>query len=145
MISRLWTVYAVELLKATRLKQTFVGPILVLLVVLCALLVHPVARDGASDYGFVAYVTPVALNSLGFLLLLAYCAGLVSQELNSGTIRQVLVRPVRRHEYMLAKLLLGMTYALLLAGIVAVSGWGIAYLFGEMTGVTFGGELVYTT
>jgi ABC-type transport system involved in multi-copper enzyme maturation permease subunit len=145
MIGRIWNAYTVEMFKALRLKQTYLGPALVLAVVLCAPLLHPLHRDGVSDYGFVAYVTPLVLGFLGFLMLLTYCSSLVSSELSSGSIRAALVRPLKRHEYLLAKLLLGMTYAVLLTAITAAGSWAVAYALGELAGITFGGELIYTS
>ena len=121
MIWRILNAYRTELAKAFHRKFTFVGPLLILLVVATTLRIHPVVRDGAGDYGFIAYVTPMALNLLGFLFLLVYCAGLVSSELGSGTICLVLVRPLRRCEFVIAKLLMGMTYAVMLAATVAAS------------------------
>lgn len=144
MIRRIWMLYTVELVKALRQKQTYLGPVLVVLVVLAAVLLRPFSRDGVSDYAFLAYATPIALNSIGFLMLLVFCAGLVSAETGSGTIRQLLVRPVLRQELVLAKMLTGMTYALSLVLLVSSSAWGLARVFGDLAGVAFGGELVYT-
>ena len=78
MIHRIWRAFSCELMKATRLKSTYAGPVLVTIAVFGALLVQPVARDGISDYAFIAYATPMALNLLGLLLIVIYCAGLVS-------------------------------------------------------------------
>ena len=144
MIRRIWILYTVELVKALRQKQSYIGPGLVVLVVLAAALLRPIARDGVSDYAFLAYATPIALNSIGFLLLLVFCAGLVSTEIGTGSLRQMLVRPVLRHELIFAKWLVGATYALSLALLVSLSAWGLTLLFGEVAGVIFGGELVYT-
>ncbi len=144
MIRRIWIAYTVELGKVLQLKHTYVGPLLVVLAVLCAPLVRPVFRDGASDYGFIAYVTPLALGFLGFFMLLVFCGTLVSQELASGSLRQVLVRPIHRHEYLASKLLIGMTYATILTVLTVAGSWSVAYFRGELRGVTYGGELVYT-
>ncbi|MBI2435609.1 MAG: ABC transporter permease subunit [Candidatus Hydrogenedentes bacterium] len=144
MTRRIVQAYLFEMYKVIHYKYSAMGPVLVLIAVVCAPLLYPISKDEVSDYGFIAYITPVALNFLGFLLLLIYSAGLVSTELASGTIRQVLIRPVRRHEFVLAKLLNGMTYALLLTLIVGASSWLLAWLLGELMGVTYGGELLFT-
>ena len=96
MIVRVWIAYKLEVLKAIRLKFTYLGPALVVLTVAAMPLLQRFERDGVSDYAFIAYTTPVALNLVGLILLLAYCASLVSNELASGTIRTLLVRPLRR-------------------------------------------------
>jgi ABC-type transport system involved in multi-copper enzyme maturation permease subunit len=118
--------------------------LLVAIAAISTLLMRPVVRDGESDYAFIAYATPIALNLLGLLLLLTYCAGLVSSELGSGSICLALVRPIRRHEFLIAKMLLGVTYALLLTVAVAAVTWGIAFAFGDLIGVVYGGETVFT-
>lgn len=141
---RIGRAYLFEMYKAIHFPYTLLGPVLVLLVVLCAPLLYPVARDGVSDYGFIAYVTPLALNFLGFLMLLIYCAGLVSTESGNGTVRQALLRPLHRYEYVLAKLLNGMTYALILTLVVSVSSWMMVFVLGDLVGVNYGGELLYS-
>ena len=141
---RILNAYRVELLKAFHRKFSYAGPLLILIVVAATLRVHPMIRDGAGDYSFIAYATPMALNLLGFLILLVYCAALVSSELGSGTICLILVRPLRRFEFVLAKLLLAMTYAVLLAATAALSSWLAVLALGDLGGVTYGGEVMYT-
>ncbi len=127
-----------------RLKQTYIGPLLLLALVLCTPLVHETAWTGNGAYRFVGFVTPTAMGLLGLLFELIFCAGLVAPELGNGSIRQVLVRPLRRHEYVLSKLLVGMSYATLLTGLVSAASWAMALLLGELRGVTYGGDLVFT-
>ncbi len=144
MIARLLRAYRAEVHKGLRLRQVWAGPVVLLITLGLAPLLHPVARDGRSDYDFIAVVTPATLNLLGFLILLAGSASLVAQEIGGGSIRLFLVRPVRRREYLLAKFLAGATYAVLLTAMVAAGTWGIARALGELHGVAFGGELVHT-
>lgn len=145
MLSRIWILYRIELFKASRRRQAYVGPVLLAILVLLAPLLHPMAQDGVQDYGFIAYVTPVALNFLGFIMLLTFCATLVSSETARGTVRGILLRPIRRHEYLLAKILTGYSYAVLLTLVVAGSAWGAAWFRGDLLGVHVGGELIYTS
>ena len=145
MIARILRAYRAEVLKGVRLRQAWAGPVVLLAALGMAPLMHPVVRDGRSDYDFIALVTPATLNLLGFLLLLAGCASLIAQEIGSGSIRLFLVRPIRRSEYLLAKFLAGATYAVMLTAITAAGTWGIAWALGELHGVAFGGELVHTS
>ena len=145
MIERLWRVYLFELAKAVRLKSTYAGPLLVLATVLLTPLHHPIARDGASDYAFVAAATQSALNIVGVYMLLIYSSTLIASEISRGAIRTVLVRPILRRDFYAAKLLLGMTYALLLTVIAAGTSWAMAALFGDLGGVSFGGEVIYSS
>jgi hypothetical protein len=128
--------------RALRLKSTYVGPGLMLLVVACTPLLQPLSRGEAGAYAYIGRVTPTALGLFGVLTLITYCTGLIAQDLSNGMARSILVRPILRHEYVLAKVLVGLTYAIALVGIVAVGSWSIAYLFGELVGVSYGGELV---
>jgi len=144
MMQRIWTLYTVELMKALRLKSTYIGPMLMVVIVLASAFLHGIERDGVSDYDFIGAATPAALDIFGPLLVLIYAAALMSSELSSGTIRMVLIRPVLRLEFLSAKLLLGMTYAAVLAVLAAVTSWGAALALGELSGVSYGGEIVYT-
>jgi len=144
MIERVWNAYRVEIAKATRRKFTYLGPLLLLAATISMAAVCPIERDGAGDYAFVAYALPLVLNLLGLIVLLIYCASLVSSELGQGTICSMLLRPLRRHEFIIAKILLGMSYATLLTVEVSLAGWFLVVLLGDLTGISFGGEAIHT-
>ena len=144
MLKRVWTMYTVEIDKAVRQRTTWGGPVLIVLSMVLALIYKPVHQDSVSDYAFIAYATPLALNMIGFLLLVVFSAGLLAQEIGQGQTRMMLTRPILRRDYIFAKLLTGMTYAVLLAALAFTLGWGIPLLFGDLQGVTIGGELLYT-
>ncbi len=141
---RIWTAYQVEMGRLMRQKTFYIGPMLVLALILFAPVLHSLHRDGVSDYGFIAYVTPMILDALGFLLFLLFSASLISSDVHSGGIRQFFLRQLYRYEYVLAKLLVGMTYATLLVLLVGIGAWGLALGFGELRGVSYGGELLYS-
>jgi len=141
-MGRIWAAYAVELTKALRHKYTYVGPALLAVAVAVCLALRPVARDGVGDYGFVAVATAIASSLLGLIVLLVYGAGLVASE-PYGALRHSLTRPVARHELLLAKAALGMTYAAVLTLTTGGTAWALAYLLGDLTGVACGGELVF--
>lgn len=145
MIRRVWLLYRIEVTKALYRRQSYLGPVLLLALVLISTILHPIARDGVADYGFIAYVTPLGLGFLGHLMLLVFCASLVSPEMERGALRGALTRPVTRGDFLTAKLLLGFTYALLLTAVVAVSSWAVAGIQGDLLGVHIGGELVFTS
>jgi len=142
---RIALIYRVELAKAIRLRQTYIGPLLLVGIVLLAPLAHPLSKDGAGDYGFIAYITPLALNFLGYLMILAYVGGLIATEFERGTLRAVLLRPVRREEVYLAKLLLGLSYSALVTFSVAAASWSMVLAFGDLYGIEVGGVLLYTS
>ena len=142
---RVAVVYRVELTKAIRQRQTYVGPLLLALVVLLSTLAQPLSKDDVGDYDFIAYVTPLALNFLGFVLLLSYVGGLFATELGRGTLRALLLRPVYREEVYVAKFLIGCSYSVVLTATVAIMSWVTTIVFGDLYGIQVGGELLYTT
>lgn len=142
-MGRILTAYRMEVAKAVRSRYTYVGPVLVLAVVLAMQLVRGVARDGQGDYAFISYSTSVSLNLLGLLLILMHASSLISTEVNSGVIRTVLVRPLLRAEYFAAKLMMAWTYAAALTLVVAAASWGLVIVRGDVNGVMFGGEVLY--
>ncbi|MDZ4860607.1 MAG: ABC transporter permease [Candidatus Hydrogenedentes bacterium] len=145
MIDRVFTAYLAELLKALRWKFTYLGPLLIIAMVGLAPLLYPVAGEGQNPFIFVGVATSTALNLLGLFILISYCAGLVSSEISSGTIRLILTRPLFRHEFVLAKLLAGATYAFTLSAAAAITSWTVALVFGNISGVEYGGEVVHTS
>jgi hypothetical protein len=64
--------------------------------------------------------------------------------MGSGVVRHVLVRPLHRHEFLAAKLLLGMSYALAITLTTGVASWLLAVAFGDVTAISYGGDVVYT-
>jgi len=142
MMYRIWNAYLVELQKAIRMRVTWVGPSLVVAAVLATMLKSPIRRDNVSDYRFVFDATTIALGLPGLLLIVIviFCSGLIASELSRGTIRTVLVKPLRRTEFLLAKFLWGMTFAAILLVLAGGTSWALALIFGEMHGVEYGGE-----
>ena len=109
MISRILSAYSIELAKAIRLRSTFLGPITIIIIILLTPFAYPLQKDTDSDYDFLAYVLPLAINVFGHFMVLIYSATLISTELSGGSIRMILTRPLRRREYLIAKLLHGLT------------------------------------
>lgn len=144
MIRRLWTLYRVEYSKAMRSRIVQLGPLLLLLVVGAQALRLQPGQDPLAGYTFLARTTPMTLNLMGFLLVLLYSSGMVAGEIGSGTIRLLLTRPIRRRELLIAKVAVAMTYATVLTLTVAMTGWLIAVLQGDLSGVGYGGEVLYT-
>jgi ABC-2 type transport system permease protein len=144
-IGRIFSAYLAEAIKYSRMVSPYFGPAFVVAAVFATLLLYPVASDGVSDLGFIGTAVPAALNIVGFLMLLIYASALVAGETETGTIRTVLIRPVRRWEFLAAKLLNAMTYTLLLNLTGVAAAWAVATIFGETSGIDFGGELMYTS
>lgn len=145
MIRRVLIAYYVELLKQSRHALPWVGVAAVLGVVVSTFFVYPIERDSVTDFGFIAVAVPTAFNLVGFLMVLIFSTSLVASETESGSIRLVLVRPIGRGEYLSAKLLIACTYAFILSVSSLLVAWLLAMAFGELTGVVYGDELLYTS
>lgn len=145
MIRRIWNAYRVERSKALRRKFSYVGPVLVVLVVVIVCMVKKFTGEKESGYAFIAFATPMALNLLGLILLLMFSATLVSSEVGNGSIRMALMRPLRRAELIAAKVLLTMSYSVLLTFCVAATCWLLAPILGGLEGITYGDETLYSS
>ncbi len=148
MIARILNAYYVEITKAARLKATYVGPVLVVVLVAASPLLEPLSGGGdggyvARGYDFIAFVAPMTLNVLGLTIVVVYSSGLIASEISAGTLRMVFVRPIRRREFLAAKLLWGMTYAMGLTALTTGCVWGVACVFGGLSGIERGGEIIY--
>ena len=144
MIARILNAFRIELAKAIRLRTTFLGPITIIIIILLTPFAYPLQQDSDSDYDFLAYVLPLSINVFGHFMVLIYSATLISTELSSGSIRMILTRPLRRREYLIAKLLHGLAYTLALNGIALLTAIGLVQLLGNLSGIYFGDELIYT-
>lgn len=144
MISRILNAYLIEMAKVARLRSTFLGPLIIIIIVLLTPFAYPIQQDSDSDYDFLAYVLPLSINVFGHFMILIYSATLISTELSNGSIRMMLTRPLRRREYLMAKLLHGMTYAFVLNVTAVITALCLVRLLGNLTGVYFGAELIYT-
>lgn len=144
MMYRIWNAYLVELYKAIRMWFTWAGPSLVVAAVLATMLQSPIQRDGLSDYRFIFDATTIALDMLGLFVILIFSSGLIASEVSQGTIRTVLVKPLRRTEFLIANFLLGVTFAGLVLVLAACTSWALVLVFGEVHGVEYGGETLYT-
>lgn len=143
MMHRVLTAYQVEWAKAMRHKPTYAGPLLVILAVVLTAVQRPPVSDGRSDYAFIALATAQALHGVGLLMILVHVASLIAAEVRSGSIRGMLTRPLLRHEYVFAKLLIALTYVAAMIVICGGCAWAVAFAMGDLMGVSFGGDLLH--
>jgi ABC-type transport system involved in multi-copper enzyme maturation permease subunit len=142
-IGRIWNAFRVEWSKALRNRMSYAGPLLIMITVAAAA-ASPLFRGAPYGYAFVGYATSAALNHLGFVVLLGFSATLVSSDRSHGTLRLLLVRPILRHELLLGKFAMAAAYAGVLIIATALAAWGVPTALGELLGVSYGGELIYS-
>jgi len=142
-IARILRVFRCECSKAFRRPSTYAGPFVVLVIVLTVTL----ARYGESaplSYAHIADASSAALNLGGLALAIAFGAMLVSPEVQSGTIRLLLVRPATRLDVLLGKYLLGLAHVFMMLAMAYVAAWAVVAVLGDLAGVTRGGTIIYT-
>ncbi len=144
MIRRILNAYLIEISRAIRLKSTFLGPAIIIIIVLLTPFAYPIQKDSKSDYDFLAYVLPFSINVFGHFMTLIYAASLISIELSNGSIRIALTRPLRRREYLAAKALHAATYMIALNLISLATAWALVHALGNLSGIYFGDELIFT-
>ncbi len=143
MIARVWRVFQCECSRWLRRPVAYAGPFVVLVTVLAITLAR-YGGDAPLSYSHIADAASAALNLGGLALAIAFGALLVAPEVQSGTIRLLLVRPATRLELLLGKFLLGLTHILLMLAVAYAAAWAVVAILGELTGVTLGGTIVYT-
>lgn len=133
MLKRILTLAGMELYKFSRQKYSF---LLVLFVIINAGLVGAGSRifpaiisamrgggGGAlfDGYTFASIIASGTFSSAGAgtIAMLAFSGSLVAAETDSGTLKNVLVRPVKRHEFILAKAAALFVYCLVIVLITA--------------------------
>ena len=144
MIRRILNAYSNELASALRQKSTYLGPILIVIIILLTPFAYPIQEDADSDYDFLAYVLPLSINVFSHFMVLIYTATLISMDLQTGMIRTTMTRPLRRREYWAAKFLHGVSYMVVLNVVAFVTALGLVQLLGNLSGVYFADELLFS-
>jgi len=144
MSRRLWSAIEVELYKASRQRLVWLGVMLVSLLAAGVSLRFDLTQEASSRYLYIAHAAPAALNVLGLLLLVLFAASLVAGEVAGGTLRGLVLRRVTRLEVFLAKWAALALFSLLLVVGTLFTAWMMALSGGPMTGIIYGGDVVFT-
>ncbi|MEW6027013.1 MAG: ABC transporter permease [Planctomycetota bacterium] len=147
MLSRIWSLIRIELYKFLRQRLFYISLFLVLAVVVLSVLsekISPSTRDAINGFG------PLISGCLnGFrlvtFLILVIGALLFASETTFGTIRTILIAPVRRCEIVLAKavalVILALFFTIVIEAVSFGLAWGV-YGFQNITDPTFA-EIVH--
>ncbi|MBI5779942.1 MAG: ABC transporter permease [Planctomycetes bacterium] len=142
MLSRIWSLTKIELFKFYRQKIFFISLFLVVLVVVVSVLMEKIAPTTKAQVNGIAPLISGCLNGFRLVtfLLLVIGALLVASETTFGTIRTVLIAPIRRSEIVLAKAITVIILALLFTLLIETISFGLAwsvYGFRNITDPTF--------
>jgi len=89
----------------------------------------PESSNVSSGYLFVLISSRTAISMIGIILILIFSSMLISYETSSGTLQMMLINPVSRLEFFLAKLITAMIFSILLLITIILT----AFLVGKIT------------
>jgi len=145
MVSRFRRAWAVETARMVRSGFAWTVAAVPALMMGLVPVIRPVIRDGRGDYDFIATAMTATVCTPGFLLLLVWMAVWTASDLADGTARSLLIRPIRRSDYLLAKYAAGLMLGTVMSGLALVTAWLMMWMLGDTTGVAYGGEVVFTS
>ncbi|HLD36382.1 MAG TPA: ABC transporter permease [Planctomycetota bacterium] len=142
MLSRIWSLTKIELFKFYRQRIFFISLVLVALVVALSVLMEKISPSGKGPVNGIGPLIAGCLNGFRLVtfLILVIGALLVASETTFGTIRTILIAPIRRSELVLAKaitvIILALFFTLLIEAIAFGLSWFV-YGFHDITDPTF--------
>jgi len=149
MLNRVWLLTKTEVYKLSRQKFTY---LLLLFVAFNAGLVGLGSRifpaliasmgsgEGGAPFDGYTFASVIATGTFssagaGTIAMLAFSGSMVASETESGTLRNVMTRPVNRHDFILAKALALLLYCALivaLTAILSVTAGALLYGMGDV-------------
>ena len=142
MLSRIWSLTKIELFKFYRQKIFFISLFLVILVVVVSVLMEKISPSSKEQVNGFAPLISGCLNGFRLVtfLILVIGALLFASETTFGTIRTILIAPVKRSEIVLAKAITIIILALLFTLLIELVAFGLSwavYGFYNITDPTF--------
>src|SRR3989339_837337 len=142
MLSRIWSLTKIELFKFYRQRIFFISLVLVALVVALSVLMESVQASGKGPVNGIGPLIAGCLNGFRLVtfLILVIGALLVASETTFGTIRTILIAPVRRSELVLAKAITVIILALFFTLLIETISFGLSWMvygFRDITDPTF--------
>lgn len=142
MIPRIWSLTKIELFKFYRQKIFFISLFLVVLVVVVSVLMEKISPSTKAQVNGIAPLISGCLNGFRLVtfLILVIGALLFASETTFGTIRTILIAPVKRSEIVLAKAITIIILALLFTLVIELVAFGLSwavYGFYNITDPTF--------
>jgi len=142
MISRIWSLTKIELFKFYRQKIFFISLFLVVLVVVVSVLMEKISPTTKATVNGFGPLIAGCLNGFRLVtfLILVIGALLFASETTFGTIRTILIAPIRRCELVLAKAITVIILALLFTLLIELVAFGLSwavYGFHDITDPAF--------
>ena len=142
MIPRIWSLTKIELFKFYRQRIFFISLFLVVLVVALSVLMEKMSPTTKATVNGIAPLIAGCLNGFRLVtfLILVIGALLFASETTFGTIRTILIAPIRRSEIVLAKAITVIILALLFTLLIELVAFGLSwtvYGFYNITDPTF--------
>lgn len=145
MITRILILFSIEIAKLARQKVNYLyllaaafGP-----VIFQWGLTLTARTDQGRGFANVASSIQASLGMLGVLLAVVFSASLVTHEKTTGTIRAILVLPLKRAELVVAKLFVAFAFSGLLLAVTTVASVAAGMLFFDYGPVCEGNTAIY--
>lgn len=132
MVNRIKNLIQNEIYKMLHQKFIYLSIIcLVVIVILSGIGINyllPENSNAGSGYLFVLISSRTAISTIGTILILIFSSMLISNETSFGTIQMMLINPISRLEFFLAKLITAMIFSILLLITITLT----AFLVGKI-------------
>lgn len=132
MVGRIKNLVQNEIYKMMHQKFVYLSIICLIAVVIISVIgldyLLPENSNLGSGYLFFLISSRTAISMIGTLLILIFSSMLISNETSFGTIQMMLVNPISRLEFFLAKIITGMIFSVLLIIIIILT----AFLVGKV-------------
>jgi ABC-type transport system involved in multi-copper enzyme maturation permease subunit len=134
-----------ELAKVARTKLPYFAMLgILLLCVLVYIVTLRTHNESLNAWAYVSISMQLVFTDIGLILVVVFCAMLISEETGTGTVRTILACPVRRAEFIAAKALTGLIYTALLSITALSASTGMATLHYKFGAVSDSMGVIYT-
>lgn len=137
MISRIWCLVKIELFKIVRQKLFYLAIAIILLTLIGSIFLSP-SDNSINSFTLLTRAVQNSFKIAAFFVLIMGCLS-VSSETTAGTIKTILINPIRRSELFIAKALTIVIIAFTIALVIELLSFGlvwIAYGFSDITDPT---------
>lgn len=139
MVDRIKKLIQNEIYKMLHQKFIYLSIICVIVVVIISGIgigyVLPENSDAGSGYLFMLISSRTAISMIGAVLILIFSSMLISNETSFGTIQMMLINPISRLEFFLAKLITAMIFSIILLTTIILSAFvvgKIIFSYGDL-------------
>lgn len=114
-MSNVMKIFQNEMVKTLRSKFPLWGFLAISVVCFSSYTINNDISQGLNAWAYISYSQQMVFSDIGIIFIVVFAATLLSEEIYSGTIKQVLASPICRHDIFASKMLTGILYAIVLS------------------------------